>query len=59
VKPGIPGRVLKNQGFFIKKNSTVGFFFFFYRIEGVLGFFPVSRTLLSASKLKIIINFTN
>ena len=39
VKPGIPGRVLKNNGFFKKKTSTVGFLFFFNRIEGVLGFF--------------------
>jgi hypothetical protein len=29
VKPGIPGRVLKNNGFFKKKTSTVGFLFFF------------------------------
>lgn len=28
VKPGIPGRVLKNQGFF-KKNQHSGFFIFF------------------------------
>jgi hypothetical protein len=39
VKPGIPGRVLKNHGFFKKKPAQWVFYFFFNRIEGVLGFF--------------------
>jgi hypothetical protein len=61
----IYSRVGKNP-FKKKKTSPVGFFWFFWVFwsffcpeERVLGFFSVSRILLGASRLQIIITLTN